>query len=101
MTAPIKLSANDAKRIILLILEEGTIEVSFHCRTESMPKRNIDMLDLVEALKNGEIRREPEWDEERCNWKYRVEGEDTEGDELIAITLIIEAEMELFIITVF
>ena len=101
MTPPVKLSAKDAKRIILLILEEGTIEVSFHCRSQRMQERGVTMVDLVEALKNGEIKREPEWDEEQCNWKYRVEGEDTEGDELIAITLIIEADMELFIITVF
>jgi uncharacterized protein DUF4258 len=101
MTSPVKLSSEDAKRIILLILEEGKVELSKHCRSESMPKRGVDMLDVVEALKNGEIRRDPEWDEEGCNWKYRVEGEDIEGDELITITLIIEAEMELFIITVF
>jgi Domain of unknown function (DUF4258) len=101
MTAPVKLSANDAKRIILLILEEGTIELSFHCRSERMQARGVTMLDLVTALKNGEIRREPEWDEERYNWKYRVEGKDIEGDDLIAITIIIDAEMELFIVTVF
>ncbi len=33
--------------------------------------------------------------------KYRVEGEDLDGDELTAITLIIEAGLTLYIVTVF
>ena len=101
MTQPAKLLPDEAKQKILLILDQGTVELSFHCRRDSMPKRGVTMFDLVNSLKTGEIRREPEWDDEYSNWKYRVEGEDIDGDELIAITLIIEADFTLYIVTVF
>ena len=59
------------------------------------------MLDLVNTLTTGEIRRAPEWDDEHANWKYRVEDVDMDGDDLAAITIIIEADFSLFIVTVF
>lgn len=59
------------------------------------------MLDVVNALRLGEIRRVPEWDDVHGNWKYRVEGEDIDGDELVAIRLIIESDLTLYIVTVF
>ncbi len=80
--------------------EEGFFEPSFHCR-ESMRKRKVSDLDVVKALETGEVFREPEWDDTRQNWKYRVEGVDTEGDELIAVTIIFDVNMTLFIVTVF
>ncbi len=101
MSVPNALTADEAKERIALILDEGTVELSFHCRSESMPKRGVTMLDIVATLKTGEIRRAPEWDSVYSNWKYRVEGEDTEGDELTAVTLIIETDMQLYIVTVF
>jgi len=55
----------------------------------------------VNTLRNGQILREPEWDEEHQNWKYRVEGVDTEGDELTVITVIFTVDLTLYIITVF
>jgi|SRR5262245_40036549 len=101
MQKPLNLSADVAKQRILLILDEGTWEVSGHCAAERMPERGVTDLDLVNALRTGIIRREPEWEEEYGNWKYRVEGEDTEGNGLVVIVVINEAEMELFIVTVF
>ncbi len=96
-----KLSPDEAKRLILLILEQGTTEFSAHCLHESMPKRSATTVDVVNALKAGEIIREPEWSEEHQNWKYRVEGADTEGDDLKVNTVIIESDLCLFIVTVF
>ena len=101
MASLVPLTAEEAKEKIRLILDEGTVELSFHCRYESMPKRSVTMPDIIATLKSGEIRREPEWDDENGDWKYRVEGEDVEGDDLTAITLIIETEMQLLIVTVF
>lgn len=101
MSAAPKLSADEAKRKILFILEEGNVETSWHCRNESMPQRGVTMPDVLHALKTGEIRREPEWDSDNDNWKYRVEGEDTDGDDLTTITVIIEADLTLIIVTVF
>ena len=101
MTQPDKLTPDEAKRAIRLILDEGTIELSFHCRHESMPKRGITMPELLHALRTGEVVRAPEWDDEHQQWKYRVEGLDTEGDELTSVTLIFDAQLTLYIITVF
>lgn len=101
MDKPDKLLPHEAKRIILLILEEGDVELSSHCLKDSMPKHHVTMLDVVNTLKTGEILRDPEWDDEYMNWKYRVEGVDIDGDELIAITVIFTADLTLYIITVF
>lgn len=101
MSKPNSFSANEAKDKIQVILNDGMVELSVHCRRESMPKRGVTMLDVVNALRLGEIRRAPEWDDVHSNWKYRVEGEDIDGDELIAITLIIESDLTLYIVTVF
>ena len=97
----LKLTPDEAKRKIALFLDEGAVEPSFHCRQESMRKRNISMLDIVKALETGEVIKEAEWDDNFQNWKYRVEGVDTEGDELTAVTIIFDVNMTLFIVTVF
>ena len=65
-----------------------------------MPRRQVTTLDVVNTLKTGQIVRNPEWDEEYQNWKYRVEGVDLDADELTAITVIF-ADLTLYIITVF
>src|SRR5215510_3937391 len=95
------LSADEAKRQILFILDEGNVELSAHCKYESMLLRGISLLDVTHALKTGEIRRAPEWSTDHDSWKYRVEGEDTDGDDLTAITVIIETTLTLRIVTVF
>jgi hypothetical protein len=95
------LSPEEAKRQILFILDEGNVELSAHCKRESMIRRGISSLDVTHALKTGEIRRAPEWDDNHDNWKYRVEGQDTDGDDLTSIVVIIEADLTLRIVTVF
>jgi len=66
-----------------------------------MPKRKVTTLDVVSTLQTGQIIRDPEWDENYQNWKYRVEGVDMETDELTVITVIFAAGLTLYIITVF
>ena len=101
MTKPTPLTAIEAKRLILEILQDGEIQPSRHCRLEKMPERGVQMADIRHALTTGEIKRAAEWDNEHSSWKYRVEGEDTEGDELTAITVIVTEAMRLVIVTVF
>ena len=88
MTRPASLSADEAKEKIRLILAQGKVELSYHCKRDSMPKRSVTLPDIVNTLQTGEIRRVPEWDDEHDNWKYRVEGVDIEGDDLAAITIV-------------
>jgi len=101
MDKPLSLPPLEAERLIKLILDQGVVEPSYHCQTKSMPKRNVTMPQLLHALKTGKIIREPEWDDKYNNWKYRVEGVDTDGDNLIAVTVILEQELTLKIVTVF
>ena len=66
-----------------------------------MANRSVGLDDIFSALETGTIRRQPEWDAGYENWKYRVEGYDVENDDLTAVTVIIEADWMLKIITVF
>jgi hypothetical protein len=100
-TQPPKLSPAEATRRIRLILEEGTIEYSFHCLNVRMPQRGVDTLDVEHVLAHGQVIREPEWSDEHNDWKYRVEGADVEGDELVAITVIIDVTFTDLVVTVF
>jgi hypothetical protein len=98
MERPQPLSPERAKEEILLKLAEGKLDLTDHCKYESMPKRKIFTQDIIIALEIGEIKRVPEWDEDYQNWKYRVEGFDEENDELIIITVILDY---LIIVTAF
>lgn len=101
MSNPIPLTPAEAIQRILEILREGEVQPTWHCRQERMPQRGVVMADVLHVLQYGQIRRAAEWDEHYGDWKYRVEGEDIEGDELTAVTVIISAAMRLVIVTVF
>ena len=95
-----KLSTEEAQRKIRLIADEGFVQVGFHCK-QRMVERNVTLDDIMKVLTAGIVVEEGEWDEDRGNWKYRVEGTDIEGDDLTAISIILEAEFQVFIKTVF
>ena len=97
---PPRLSRAEAKRKIQLILVEGIVDISNHCR-HRMRERGVDDLDVAHVLREGQIIREAEWDPEHEEWKYRIEGTDVEGEELTAITVIFEADLSLLTVTVF
>lgn len=94
-------SPSEAQRLVLLILDEGFVEPTYHCRHDSMRGRKVTMPQLVHTLRTGRVLRSPEWDVAHETWKYRVEGCDTEGDGLTVVTVILEDELTLRIITVF
>ena len=101
LTRPPRLSPPEATRRIRSILEEGTIDYSAHCWRKRMPERSVTTLDVEHLLRKGQVIREAEWDSDCCNWRYRVEGTDIEGDELTAITVIVEQNFSLLVVTVF
>ncbi len=95
------LDLDDAIKLIKIILDQGIVEVSKHCLMDSMPKRDVDIEDIVAALSNGQIIRQAEWDSIYNNWKYRVEGFDVSKEELTVITIVFSNNLSLFVITVF
>jgi hypothetical protein len=66
-----------------------------------MPQRSVSTLDVEHVLGKGQVIREGEWDSDYCNWKYRVEGADLEGDDLTAVTVIFEQDFSILVVTVF
>jgi protein-tyrosine-phosphatase len=100
MARPQPLSQDEAKEKILLILSEGIYDITEHCRRDSMTRRNVSDDDIIIALENGEVQDKPEWEDNHQNWKYKVVGRDTDNDKLTLITVIIEKDLTLRIITV-
>lgn len=94
-------SNDEAIGRIQSILQHGRVEPTYHCLRDSMASRGVELSDVLHALSNGRITRPPEFDTTFNNWKYRVEGWDVEGDELTVITVILETNLLLRIITVF
>lgn len=99
MERPQQLSPEEAKAKILIILDDGDVIPTEHCEDE-MLEANSKMADVLNVLETGKIIKH-EWDEEHQNWKYRVRGTDIDGDELVAITVIVESDLQLIIVTVF
>lgn len=95
------LSLIQASEKISLIANDGTIRYSYHARKDSMPRRNVTHYDVLHLLKNGQVLSTPDWDEEYQNWKYKVQGVDLLGDDLIAITIIFDSTFSLYVVTVF
>ena len=99
-----KYSPKQALELIRKILnEDGYISPSRkHAKRTRMPGRNVDLQDLeILLLESGEIERPPEWDNDHGNYKYRVEGTDIDGEELVAIVAIDEQNWREVIVTVF
>lgn len=101
MTKQQALTPADATIKIKLIVDQGDIKFSRHCRLESMVKRNVDADDVILVLENGQVIEEAEWDSNHSSWKYKVEGLDLRGDELRAITVIFDINFSLLVVTVF
>jgi hypothetical protein len=97
---PHRLNSSEAEQLIRLIVNDGTVEISAHCR-QRMHWRRVSTQDLIHLLLTGEVKPLAEWDSDHGNWKYRVEGTDIDGDELRAITVILETDMLLVVITAF
>lgn len=96
------LSADEAKKRIGLTLRDGETIFSDHVRRDVASGRHgTTFQDIIHVLQNGEIIQQPVWDDAHGNWKYKVEGADLEDEELRVITIIIEEQFRLFIVTAY
>jgi len=81
-------------------LNSGNVTPTPHLR-KKMREKNFNMQDVINVIENGEIPKQPEWNEEFSQFRYVVKGKDVEGVELnLVITISIKEEM-LTIITGF
>lgn len=67
------LSAQNAIAVIRAAWNEGRIHSCSHFK-ERCRERGIDMLDVENLIRNGEVRGEPEYCPINKNWKYRLVG---------------------------
>jgi hypothetical protein len=64
-----------------------------------MMKRNFTSSDVLKVLSTGKLVKSREYDDKYQNWKYRVEGEDVEGEKLTLIFSINREEDAIILIT--
>lgn len=100
-TKPTPYTPGEATARIRYIATHGAILPTSHCARDSMPKRGVTSADLLSCLTGGQVVRQAEWSDDHNNWKYRVEGQDLDTDELTAIAVIIEEDLTVIVITVF
>lgn len=94
----IELSDHDAMVLILYILENWQVIIRPHAKMR-MSQRGYSDQDVLHVLETGLIKNK-EFDSTRGSWKYRVEGEDIDGDDGVVITAIVSSSQQV-IITVF
>jgi uncharacterized DUF497 family protein len=79
-----RLSKEDAVRVLRRCVEEGFIQFLPHS-LERCKERGVGLQEVVNVLKRGMIFSEPELDVRRNQWRYKVEGRTSEGEELAVI----------------
>jgi hypothetical protein len=94
------LSPVQATKLIRDIVRHGMVQLTSHCRKENMPKRGITFQDLLAVLQNGDVRELPTFIPEHQQFRYKVEGTTIDGDEAVAITVIID-HRSILVITVY
>jgi Domain of unknown function (DUF4258) len=90
------LDIQQTQMLVRKIARLGSVAFGWHCKNDSMTKRNVDALDILKVLKNGKVSHEPD---PETDMKFRVVGEDLQRKELTVI-IIIRDEDSLFVKTV-
>lgn len=93
-----ELSGHEAIVLIKDIIENYQVIILPHTRGR-MEERGYSDQDVIHVLETGVVA-STEFDGERKNWKYRVEGTDIDGVEGVVITAIV-SDYRLVVITVF
>lgn len=85
MSRPPALTVEQVRDAIDWALKAGSVVPSRHCLRDRMPLRNVSMADVKYCPRVGAVSADIEWDEGYADWKYRVEGVDTEYDALVVV----------------
>ena len=86
---PEPLTPADAKRLILQILQTGTVSVSNHARRE-MARDALTTVDGVNVLRSGVVE-PPEWED--GSWRYRVRAG------RVTVVVVFRSEQALVVVT--
>ena len=97
-----KHNKSEASRLIKTIArdKDGMVNVRSHAK-KRMKERNVDMLDILCAFRNGKVLDDPKWDKDHNEWKYKFTGNNVEGDPITIITNINEKNKQIVLITAF
>lgn len=87
MSHPPQMTPDDVRRAIDAALAGGVVEIWDHCKNQ-MRARGADVFDVRRCLGNGTVGR-AQWHDDYQHWRYRIEGFDIEGEDLIAITVVV------------
>lgn len=93
-----KLTLQEAQSKIREIAKWGSVIWTDH-HYDRTNYRNYSSQDINFILQEGTVKEPPEYDEDHCNWKYKVEGKTIDGDIAIVITVILSYQ-ELLAITI-
>jgi hypothetical protein len=99
-TRPRQLTPAEAFEEIQRILIRYGIGYSGHARRDTGPGRGVKSDDVERVLKTGVVSTRAEWDDQFCNWKYRVTGKDYDNDPLVVIVALDPGYDRLTVITV-
>jgi hypothetical protein len=96
---PPGLAEEDLRPAVTRIVLYGTFRESAHSANDRS-YRNVSHDDMLHMLEGAwTLAAPPEWDERHHNWKYKLAGQDIEGDELVLVVALNVEEQMISIIT--
>lgn len=98
---PVALAGEDLRQAVTRIVLYGTFRESAHSAFDRS-YRNVSQDDMLFMLEGAwALAAEPEWDDKHHNWKYKLAGQDIEGDDLVLLISLNTEEQIITIITKF
>ncbi len=96
---PAALKEDELRVRVQRIVCYGTVRESWHSQNDRS-YRNISIDDIQHMLRSEwKLAGKPEWSVEHRNWKYKLEGEDLDDDELTVVIAVRDEQVEIFVIT--
>lgn len=93
------LNGEELRAAVARVVLYGTYRESKHS-AQDRSYRNVSDDDIQFMLRGlWTLAQEPEWDEGHRNWKYKLAGQDIEGDELVLLVTLNQEEQMITIIT--
>lgn len=96
---PSPLLEADLRTAVSRVILYGTYRETHHS-AEDRSYRNVSDDDIQFMLRGPwKLSGKPEWDEVHRNWKYKLSGQDIEGDDLVLVVAVNEEEQMITVIT--